>query len=257
MPLTRKQEVALAIRIKRGDQAARDELILANQPLVAYIAKRYINRGLELEDLIQEGLIGLMKAIEMFDHCRGYKFSTYAVVWIQQTIGRAIDNQARLIRLPVNILAAINAIVMAIKTLATELKRDPDLAEISKRTGFDPEKVISILKASRLPVSLGSPLLTGNDDDSPMPDVLKSEDELFNRAHSLDMVKQLDMLLGTLAYREEQVLRRRYGIGDDRDNTLDAVGRDFNVSRERIRQIEARALKKLRRSANGLREFLS
>ena len=276
MPLTHEQETALAKRTRRGDKAARDEFITANIPLVVHIARQHVGRGLELEDLVQEGTFGLMTAVDRFNYHKGHKFSTYAIYWIQQTIIRAIENQARLIRLPVHIIEQITELVRAIKALERELNRNPDLEEIADRTGFNADKIIRLLKASRSPLSLedsASSVSTsgkaGNDtgtgkreNTAPLSGAIESEESVFNKAASLELSEKINQALSKLTYREEQVIRRRYGIDNPsgpqsdpyQENILEAIGRDFNVSRERIRQIEAKALKKLSR-VKALREF--
>ena len=278
MTLTHEQEIALAKRTMCGDKAARDEFITANIPLVVHIAKQHIGRGMELEDLIQEGTFGLMTAVERFNYRKGHKFSTYATYWIRQTIVRAIENQARLIRLPVHIIEQITELVRAIKALERELNRNPDLEEIADRTGFNADKIIRLLKASRSPLSLeDSPSSVstsgkaGNDTGTakkektaPLSGAIEGEDAVFDKAAALELSEKINQALSKLTYREEQVIRRRYGIDNqsgpqsdpDQENILEAIGRDFNVSRERIRQIEAKALKKLSR-VKALREFAS
>jgi len=278
MPLTHEQETALAKRTRRGDKAARDEFITANIPLVVHIARQHVGRGLELEDMIQEGTFGLMTAVDRFNYRKGHKFSTYATYWIRQAIGRAIENQSRLIRLPVHIIEQIAELVRAIKALEREFNRSPDLEEIADRTGFDADKIVSLLKASRSPLSLEGPASsssmagkassdtgTGKKEKiTPLFGVIESKESVFDKAANLELSEKINQALSKLTYREEQVIRRRYGIDNQsgaqsdphQENILEAIGRDFNVSRERIRQIEAKALKKLSRE-KALMEFTS
>jgi len=274
MPLTHEQETALAKRTMHGDKSARDEFITANIPLVVRIARHYIGRGMDLEDLTQEGMFGLITAVDRFNYHKGARFYTYATFWIRQTIGRAIENQAKLIRLPANVLAQIATVVKAINTLVLELDRNPTLEEVADRTGFDVDKIVSLLKFSRSPVSLEAPPNSVNTATSasndfgtgkkektvPLSGAIEGEgeDTVFNKAAATELAEKIEQALSKLTYREEQVIRRRYGIGNPhsscQDNFLEAIGRDFNVSRERIRQIEAKALKKLSKE-KALREF--
>ena len=267
MILTHEQEIALAKRTRAGDKAARDEFITANIPLVVHIARRYVGRGMELEDLIQEGTFGLITAVERFNCHRGCRFSTYANYWIQQAIGRAIETQARLIRLPANIIAQVAGIVRAINTLARELNRNPNLEEIAERTGFEANKIISLLKASRSPIYLEDTINMVNTDNmasttsnnsstgkeeiiAPLAGAIESEESVFDRVTNRELNEKINEALSKLTYREEQVIRWRYGIGNEcgpcGEQTLQAISQYLKVSGERIRQIEAEALRKLK-----------
>ncbi|MCA9374725.1 RNA polymerase sigma factor RpoD [Candidatus Dojkabacteria bacterium] len=244
--LTKAEEVILAKRIEAGDDEATQLLTTANLRLVVSIAKKYAKRGLELLDLIQEGNMGLMRAVEKFDYKRGYKFSTYATWWIRQAITRAIADQARTIRIPVHMIETINKFNKIQATLTSKLGRKPTNEEIAKEMGIEVSKVLEILKISQNPSSLSTPI--GEDGDSDLRDVLPDEASRSPEqiATTEYLRNQMKLILGTLQEREKRVLILRFGLEDGVSRTLEEVGREFGVTRERIRQIEAKALKKLK-----------
>lgn len=256
--LSGDEEVALAKRIEAGDQEAKDKLTNANLRLVVSIAKRYVGRGMSFLDLIQEGNMGLMKAVDKFDYRLGFKFSTYATWWIRQAITRAIADQARTIRIPVHMVETINKLIRIQRQLLQDLGRDPVPEEIGAEMNLPTKKVREILKIAQEPVSLETPI--GEEDDSHLGDFIEDKDATSPEQHAAsEMLKtQLAEVLDTLTDREENVLRLRFGLDDDNPRTLEEVGRVFGVTRERIRQIEAKALRKLRHPSrsNQLRDFL-
>ena len=257
--LTADEELALALRMEQGDQDAKKELAEANLRLVVSIARRYVGRGMSLLDLIQEGNLGLIKAVDKFDYTKGLKFSTYATWWIRQAITRAIADQARTIRIPVHMVETINKQIRVSRQLLQELGREPTVSEIAEEMGISEEKVREIRKIAQDPVSLETPI--GEEEDSHLGDFIPDEDALApSDAAAYTMLKeQLDEVLGTLTEREEKVLKLRFGLEDGRTRTLEEVGGEFNVTRERIRQIEAKALRKLRHPSRSkkLKDFLS
>lgn len=256
--LSADEEVSLAKRIEAGDDEAKQELAEANLRLVVSIAKRYVGRGMSFLDLIQEGNMGLMKAVEKFDYKKGFKFSTYATWWIRQAITRAIADQARTIRIPVHMVETINKLVRTQRQLLQDLGREPTPEEIGAEMDLPTEKVREILKISQEPVSLETPI--GEEDDSHLGDFIEDHDATSpdeNAAYEL-LKEQLEDVLDTLTDREENVLRLRFGLDDGRQRTLEDVGKVFGVTRERIRQIEAKALRKLRHPSRSkqLKDFL-
>ncbi len=256
--LTAREEVDLAKKMEAGSMAARERLIKANLRLVVSVAKKYIGRGMSLLDLIQEGNIGLIRAVEKFDYRRGYKFSTYATWWIRQAITRSIADQARTIRIPVHMVETINKLVRISRRLLQEKGREPTSEEIAEEMGIVPEKVREIIKVSQQPISLETPI--GEEEDSHLGDFIEDPSALAPaEAASHQMLKEaVGAVLDTLSDREQKVLKLRFGLDDGRTRTLEEVGREFDVTRERIRQIEAKALRKLRhpRRAQSLRDYL-
>ena len=257
--LSPEEELELSEKVAAGDEEAKNKLAESNLRLVVSIAKRYVGRGLLFLDLIQEGNIGLMKAVDKFDSDKGYKFSTYATWWIRQAITRALADQARTIRVPVHMVETINKMSRIQRQLTLELNREPSEEELAKKMGISVEKVREVIKISQEPVSLETPI--GEEDDSHLGDFIKDESSMSPEEYATNEIlkEEIKSVLMTLQVREQEVLELRFGLIDGTCHTLEEVGKKFNVTRERIRQIEAKALRKLRHPsrAKKLKDFLS